>query len=77
MPLHAIAIVAIVLSVQKGYNNLISTAHSVWNRDSRTRLTSIAQSSGPHAFLFDRIQNLSTVKTMSKGSGTKAARAIG
>ena len=40
-------------------------------------LTSIAQSSGPHAFLFDRIQNRNTVNTISKGSGTKAARAIG
>lgn len=45
--------------------------------DSLTRLTSIAQSSGPHAFLFDRIQKRRMVKTMSKGSGTKAARAIG
>lgn len=40
-------------------------------------LTSIAQSSIPHAFLLVRIQNRSTVKMMSKGSGTMAARAIG
>jgi hypothetical protein len=40
-------------------------------------LTSIAQSSIPHAFLLVRIQNRSTVKTMSKGSGMRAARAIG
>jgi hypothetical protein len=58
MPLHAIAIVAIMLTDQKGI------------------LTSIAQSSAPHAFLFDRIQKRSTVKTMSKGRGIKAAKAI-
>jgi hypothetical protein len=40
-------------------------------------LTSIAQSSIPHAFLLVRIQNRSTVKMMSKGSGMMAARAIG
>ena len=40
-------------------------------------LTSIAQSSIPHAFLLVRIQKRSTVKTMSKGSGMMAARAIG
>jgi hypothetical protein len=65
-----------VLVIQKGYNSR-SVTSPVGDRERRTRLTSIAQSSGPHAFLFDRIQNRNTVNTMSKGSGTKAARAIG
>lgn len=68
--------VATVLTVQKGYT-LISTIRCSCIGDSLTRLTSIAQSSGPHAFLFDRIQKRNAVKTMSKGSGTSAARAIG
>src|SRR5690242_867850 len=76
MPLHAIAMVAMVLVVQNGYNAW-SVSHSFKLCASLTRLTSIAQSSGPHAFLFDRIQKRRIVKTMSKGSGTKAARAIG
>jgi hypothetical protein len=70
------AIVAMVLVIQKGYNSR-SVRGPVGDRARRTRLTSIAQSSGPHAFLFVRIQNRNTVNTMSKGSGTKAARAIG
>ena len=40
-------------------------------------LTSIAQSSGPHAFLFERIQKRKMVKTISKGKGTRVARAMG
>ena len=37
----------------------------------------MAQSSGPQAFLFDRTQKRRIVEMMSKGSGTKAASAIG
>src|SRR5690242_4315032 len=76
MPLHAIAMVAIVLVVQKGCVN-VSVSDSTVDWSSLTKFTSIAQSSGPHAFLFERIQKRRMVKMMSKGSGTKAARAIG
>lgn len=40
-------------------------------------LINMAQSSGPHAFLFVRIQKRRIVEIMSKGSGTKTAKAMG
>lgn len=42
-----------------------------------TKLISMAQSSGPHAFLLYRIQNRNTVDTMSNGRGIKTDKAIG
>lgn len=65
-----------VLVVQKGCDSGL-TSGKVHIEARLTRLTSIAQSSAPHAFLFDRIQNRRAVKMMSKGSGTRVASAIG
>ena len=36
----------------------------------------IAQSSGPHAFLLERIQNRKMVETITNGNGIKTDKAI-
>lgn len=68
--------VAIVLTLQKG------CSHVSGNVEMRqvgilTTLINMAQSSGPQAFLFVRIQKRRMVDIMSSGRGIKTDRAMG